>query len=149
MPTSKLTHGMSLLAEVEAVVGDVRDVDDFCAPQGAIARGVEQLHEWLDYDCEVFSSIVTAALNLLTKHTRVHIVHLGVHLGDKSCTLPDSYRSNPLLTEKIHLSELLLESTERTIIHAGGNMRFELWTFRPTVRRSSRYTTVALWKVSF
>ena len=45
---------------------------------------------------------------------------------------------------KIHLSELLLESIQRIIIHGGSNMRFEPWTFRSTVRRSSRYTTVTL-----
>ena len=44
---------------------------------------------------------------------------------DKSCTLPHSYRGNPLPTEKINLSELLFEPTERIIIHAAGNMRFE------------------------
>ena len=48
---------------------------------------------------------------------------------DKSCTLPHSYRGNPLVEETIHLSELLLQSTEIIIIHAGSNMRFEPWTF--------------------
>ena len=38
---------------------------------------------------------------------------------DKSSTLPHSYRGNSLVKEKIHLPELLLESTERIIIRAG------------------------------
>lgn len=59
-----LTHGVPLLAEMEAVVGDVGDVDDLGGPLRAVRRRVEQLDEGLDDDGEVLPGVVAAAVHL-------------------------------------------------------------------------------------
>lgn len=58
------THSVALLTEVEAVVGDVGDVNDLGAPERSVQRGVEQLHEGLDDDREILAGVVAAAVHL-------------------------------------------------------------------------------------
>lgn len=52
---------MSLLGEVEAIVRDIRDVDDGVVPVLAVEGCVETLHEGLKHHCEVGTSVVSAA----------------------------------------------------------------------------------------
>lgn len=55
---------MSLLREVEAVVGDVGLVDDGGQRQADGQRRVEEPHEGLHHHCEVIPRVVTTAFRL-------------------------------------------------------------------------------------
>lgn len=73
---------MSLLAEMETIVGDERYVYDFFELSLLVQRRIEQFDEWLDDYGKVFFFVVSTTVNLKKKMRTLNFENKYIPKGE-------------------------------------------------------------------